>query len=81
MPAARALFEVAARCSREQGRPIPIIYDLAYELLLHDPQAEPFDSALARGRSGHRLRDRDALQGAGAGHAHRLPAGARAARS
>ena len=41
----------AGRCSRwralsrRQKRLIPIIYDLAYELLLHDPQAEPFASA------------------------------------
>ena len=44
----RALYEVAARCSREQGRRIPIVFDLAYELLLHDPQGEAFESALAR---------------------------------
>ena len=42
----RALLEVAARLSREQGRRIPIFYDLAYELLLHDPEAEPFVSVL-----------------------------------
>lgn len=42
----RALLEVAARLSREQRRKIPIIFDLAYELLLHDPTAEPFVSVL-----------------------------------
>jgi DNA-binding transcriptional MocR family regulator len=42
----RALLEVAATLSREQGRKIPIIFDLAYELLLHDPNAEPFVSVL-----------------------------------
>ena len=42
----RALLEVAARLSREQGRRIPVFYDLAYELLLHDPQAEPLVSVL-----------------------------------
>jgi DNA-binding transcriptional MocR family regulator len=42
----RALLEVAARLSREQGRRIPIVFDLAYELLLHDPDAEPFVSVL-----------------------------------
>ena len=42
----RGLREVAARLSREQGRLIPIFYDLAYELLLHDPLAEPFVSVL-----------------------------------
>ncbi len=42
----RALLDVAARLSREQGRRIPIFYDLAYELLLHDPEAAPFVSVL-----------------------------------
>jgi 2-aminoadipate transaminase len=42
----RALYETAARLSRAQGRRIPIVYDLAYELLLHDPTAEPFVSLL-----------------------------------
>jgi len=42
----RALYEVAARLSRRQGRRIPIFFDLAYELLLHDPAAEPFQSVL-----------------------------------
>jgi DNA-binding transcriptional MocR family regulator len=43
----RALLEVAANLSRRPGRPpVPIFYDLAYELLLHDPLAEPFVSVL-----------------------------------
>ena len=42
----RDLLALAARLSREQGRHIPVVYDLAYELLLHDPQAEPFLSVL-----------------------------------
>jgi DNA-binding transcriptional MocR family regulator len=42
----QALLDVAAKLSREQGRLIPIFYDLAYELLLHDPAAEPFASVL-----------------------------------
>ena len=42
----RALYEVAARLSRQQGRRIPIFFDLAYELLLHDPGAEPLVSVL-----------------------------------
>ena len=42
----RALYEVAARLSRRQGRRIPIFFDLAYELLLHDPAAEPMVSVL-----------------------------------
>jgi 2-aminoadipate transaminase len=42
----RALYDVAAKLSREQGRRIPIFFDLAYEWLLHDPQVEPFRSVL-----------------------------------
>jgi len=42
----RALLAVAAGLSREQARRVPIFYDLAYELLLHDPRAEPFVSVL-----------------------------------
>jgi len=42
----RALLDAASELSRQQGRLIPIFYDLAYELLLHDPQAEPFASVL-----------------------------------
>jgi DNA-binding transcriptional MocR family regulator len=42
----RALYELAASLSAQQGRAIPIIYDLAYELLLHDPKAEPLMSVL-----------------------------------
>ncbi|HEY3442824.1 MAG TPA: pyridoxal phosphate-dependent aminotransferase [Paludibaculum sp.] len=41
-----ALLDVATRLSRQQNRQIPIFYDLAYELLLHDPAAPPFVSAL-----------------------------------
>jgi DNA-binding transcriptional MocR family regulator len=42
----RALYDVAARLSRKQGRRIPIFFDLAYEWLLHDPQMEPVTSIL-----------------------------------
>ena len=42
----RALLDVAVALSRQQGRMVPIFYDLAYELLLHDPAAEPFASVL-----------------------------------
>ena len=41
-----ALLDVAARLSRQQNRQIPIFYDLAYELLLHDPAVPPFVSVL-----------------------------------
>lgn len=42
----RALLDLAAELSLQQERHIPIFYDLAYELLLHDPAAEPFLSVL-----------------------------------
>jgi DNA-binding transcriptional MocR family regulator len=42
----RALYELVASLSRQQNRSIPIFYDLAYELLLHDPSVEPFASVL-----------------------------------
>lgn len=42
----RALLRIATRLSTEIRRPIPIFYDLAYELLLHDPSVEPFISVL-----------------------------------
>lgn len=48
----RALLEVAAGLSRQQGRRIPIFFDLAYELLLHDPGAEPFVSVLPEDETG-----------------------------
>lgn len=43
----RALLDVATLESKKQNRRIPVFYDLAYELLLHDPAAEPFASVLA----------------------------------
>lgn len=42
----RALLDIAARESKKQNRRIPVFYDLAYELLLHDPSAPPFRSVL-----------------------------------
>jgi len=42
----RELLDVATRCSRQLNRPVPIFYDLAYDLLLHDPGHEPFVSVL-----------------------------------
>jgi DNA-binding transcriptional MocR family regulator len=41
-----ALLHVATRLSRRQNRRIPIFYDLAYELLLHDPAIPSFVSVL-----------------------------------
>jgi DNA-binding transcriptional MocR family regulator len=48
----KALYDVAASLSRQQNRLIPIFYDLAYELLLHDPKAEPFASVLPQDELG-----------------------------
>ncbi len=42
----RALVELVTELCRRQGRRIPVFFDQAYELLLHDPAAEPFQSAL-----------------------------------
>ena len=42
----RALYEIAARVSLAQNRSVPIFFDLAYELLLHDPAMPPFESVL-----------------------------------
>jgi DNA-binding transcriptional MocR family regulator len=42
----RALYEAVAALSRRQGRKIPIFFDLAYEWLTHDPQAEAPASVL-----------------------------------
>lgn len=48
----RALLDAASALSRRQQRLVPIVYDLAYELLLHDPRAEPFVSALPQDELG-----------------------------
>jgi len=42
----RALYDIVAMLSRRQARRIPIFFDLAYEWLLHDPQAQPLTSVL-----------------------------------
>ena len=46
------IARVAAGLSRKQGRRIPIFFDLAYELLLHEPGAEPFASVLPEDETG-----------------------------
>ncbi|HUB83275.1 MAG TPA: pyridoxal phosphate-dependent aminotransferase [Bryobacteraceae bacterium] len=48
----RALYDVAARLSRQQGRQVPIFFDLAYEWLLHDPAIEPLTSVLPQDELG-----------------------------
>jgi DNA-binding transcriptional MocR family regulator len=42
----RELLDMAGEVSRRAGRKVPVIFDLAYELLLHDPAIEPFRSVL-----------------------------------
>ena len=42
----RAIYDVVAKLSRQQDRNIPLIFDQAYEWLLHHPRCEPMQSAL-----------------------------------
>lgn len=42
----RAVLEMASRLSRQQNRRIPVMFDLAYELLVHDPRVELLRSVL-----------------------------------
>jgi DNA-binding transcriptional MocR family regulator len=48
----RALLDVAARLSNEQNRLIPVFFDLAYELLVHDPAVGPLESVLPQDELG-----------------------------
>ncbi len=43
-----ALVELAAGLSRKQGRRIPIVFDQAYELLIHDPEVPRAGSVLGQ---------------------------------
>jgi len=42
----RRLVEIAARLSRELRRKVPVVFDKAYENLIHDPTAEKPESGL-----------------------------------
>ncbi len=45
------LVELAAELSARQGRRIPVFFDTAYELLLHDPAVPPCASAMQHDRT------------------------------
>lgn len=46
----QALVDLVTELSERQGRRIPLFFDTAYELLLHDPAAAPCPSALNHDR-------------------------------
>ncbi|MDP6637146.1 MAG: pyridoxal phosphate-dependent aminotransferase [Phycisphaerae bacterium] len=48
----RALVDIATRLSQRLGRKIPVIFDRAYEDLIHDPDVEPCESALRGDEAG-----------------------------
>jgi 2-aminoadipate transaminase len=48
----RRLLDIARSLGREYGRCVPVFFDAAYELLIHDPQAERPRSALLDDRDG-----------------------------
>ncbi len=43
----RGVLELARRVSEDVGRRVPVIYDMAYEHLVHDPAVPPLESASA----------------------------------
>jgi len=48
----REVLEIAAELSRSEGRPVPVVFDLAYEQLVHDPALSRPRSVLAEDRWG-----------------------------
>jgi 2-aminoadipate transaminase len=48
----KRLLEIAGKLGRAIGRAIPVFFDTAYELLIHNPQAERPRSALLEDREG-----------------------------
>lgn len=48
----RRLLQIAADCSRRLRRRVPVVFDLAYEQLVHDPAAERPQSVLAEDELG-----------------------------
>ena len=45
-PRRRRVVEIASRLSCELGHAVPVFFDTAYELLIHDPEVEPPQSPL-----------------------------------
>lgn len=48
----RELVDIAVDLSRRLGRKVPIVFDTAYELLIHDPDVTPPQSALLHDEHG-----------------------------
>ena len=51
-PRRRALVEIGTELSNELGRAVPMLFDTAYELLIHDPMLPAVESALRHDDAG-----------------------------
>ncbi len=71
----RALLEVAAQAVARAAAQNPDRFRSCLRTAAARPERRAIRLRAARRRDGHRLRDRHPVEGAGAGAAHRLPAG------